>query len=141
MTRCSKEGPLWLACDNSVEFLYHADASKLAAVRSAVQDGKLPNKIVNEILQDNGFCLILIETVNETYGHINTSPEEAYARLLRLYYHPTIRDDVFKLRLSSFENLKPTYNDIKSTLRTAEASVRYYLSDKTHRFINASSCK
>ena len=116
-----KDKHVMLACDNSVEFLYHADSSKLANVQAAIQNGMIPYSMVEEILQDDGFCLMLLETVNETHGPVSTSTEMAYARLLRMYYHPKLRKDMFDADIHVSSDMKSMYYKIGHALKSLES--------------------
>ena len=74
-----------IACGHSIEFLYNADAAKMAELQSEIVNNTISTETMNKILNDPSFSLIHIEPINETYGQIKTCIMNLYRKILRHY--------------------------------------------------------
>ena len=81
-------------CGHSVEFLYHSDRDKIHRLKHTLSSGEISAETMHKIIEDEGFCLVLIEPINETYGAIKTSGEDLHSKILQLYYDDALRKSV-----------------------------------------------
>ena len=82
-------------CGHSVEFLYHPDAAKITEVQNELKNSEhISIAFMHKIMEDEGFCLVLVEPINETYGEIKTSREDLYNAVLQLYYNDELRQQI-----------------------------------------------
>ena len=84
-----------IKCGHSIEFLYHSDSSKIAEINEELKrTDHISVDRMNKIIEDEDFCLVLVEPINETYGEIKTSREDLYNAVLQLYYNDELRQQI-----------------------------------------------
>ena len=98
---CKVDGMLFndrantIACGHSVEFLFCEKSHTMRNFRSHIDaQNNVREDIMDEIVNDSDFCVVLIEPISETYGPIKTDTVELFNKVLHLYYNTDIRHTI-----------------------------------------------
>ena len=80
------------ACNNTVEFLYHEDSTKIANIASQIMGARINKQTTEEILNDPKFYMIIMEAHDTVYGTASTSVESMCEDIDICYYDsPPVR--------------------------------------------------
>ena len=89
------------ACDSAVEFLYHEDPARIAEVTSQLCDSRVSKRVMDEILKDEKFYMIIMESDNTVYGTASTSVESMCEDIDTCYYdRPPVKHDGRNITIS-----------------------------------------
>ena len=84
-----------IACGHSVEFLFCKNVTSMTRFRENIDDSNnVRLDVMEEIVNDEDFCVVLIEPISETYGPIKTNTVELFNKVLHLYYNHMDRQSI-----------------------------------------------
>ena len=100
------------ACDSTVELLYHEDTAILKNIGQYIRGEKISTEVSEQILKDERFYMIIMESENTVYGAASTSVQALQEDIDDCYYQkPAIYHDDRNIIVS---NARHSKNDAKA---------------------------